>query len=211
MGENSEHSGADDGFDGYEMSAAIDPYYELLLAVLLYCFAISLLVFIVVKGGRPRRFSHLIENAEKIAAQTWGKVGNALRLSKKNSKVEEDDTAATSYRQFEEHTSAKKVAGSSTYRWPGLCNLVNEMMTIHKLAAPWLFTSLVSSGHEITVIFLISYYVGEDDAIAYAVVEFYLYMFHLISYGISDAFYRNANVAIAASPKFGNFSLQCVV
>ena len=203
MGENSEHSGADDGFDGYEMSAAIDPYYELLLAVLLYCFAISLLVFIVVKGGRPRRFSHLIENAEKIADQTWGKVGNALRLSKKNSKVEEDDTAATSYRQFEEHTSAKKVAGSSTYRWPGLCNLVNEMMTIHKLAAPWLFTSLVSSGHEITVIFLISYYVGEDDAIAYAVVEFYLYMFHLISYGISDAFYRNANVAIGS----GNESL----
>ena len=211
MGENSEHSGAVDGLDGYEMSAAIDPYYELLLAVALYCFAISFLFVIVVKGGRPRRFSRLIENAEKIAAQTWGKVDNALRLSKKNSKdarnnteIEEDgNTSVTSYRQFDECSSAKKNEESSTYKWPGLCNLVNEMMTIHKLAAPWLFTSLVSSGYEIAVIFLISYYIGEDDAIAYAVVKFYLYMFHLISYGISDAFYRNANVAIGS----GNESL----
>ena len=170
MGGNSEHSGAVDGLDGYEMSAAIDPYYELLLAVALYCFAISFLFVIVVKGGRPRRFSRLIENAEKIAAQTWGKVGNALRLSKKNSKdarnnteIEEDGNASvTSYRQFDECSSAKKVEETSTYRWPGLRNLVNEMMTIHKLAAPWLFTSLVSSGYEIAVIFLISYYIGEE-------------------------------------------------
>ena len=235
----------DDGFDGYEMSATIDPHYELLLSIALYCCAISMLVFLVVKLGRPRRFSHFVQKVGDGASFTWGKIcpaltkGNGKSKEAENNAVELTETSGhgddsvtpyqnleangdnstcttkdarnsldiSSSREVEQRPSVspsndekkdKLLLEPSAYRWPGLCNLVNEMMTIHKLAAPWLFSSLVSNGYSIAVVYLISHYIGEDDSVAYVTVEFYLYMFHLFSSGIYDAFYRNANVAIGS-------------
>jgi Na+-driven multidrug efflux pump len=219
MGENTVNT-ADDDFSGYEMSAAIDPSFELLLIVVLYCCAISFLVFFVVRNGQPRRFSRLVENVEEKVSLAFRKIGSALRKRMKTNEEKCDNTISTEddevgsttpYQSLDlsrnENSSNKDVPGNSIaekkaptepYRWPGLCNLVNEMITIHKLAAPWLLMALVSHGYSIAVIFLISHYIGEDDAIAYAAVEFYLYVFSLISGGIYDSFYRNANVAIGS-------------
>ena len=221
MGEADGSMYADD--DGYEMSSAIDPSYQLLLTVILYCVGVSFLVFFVVKNGQPRRFFRLVEGVEEKASPFFGKIGKALRMKRRSEEIntdhdddeeEEEESSKSPYQSFDSHGKAsptKQTADNSgkksdgllgtpieSYRWPGLCNLVNEMLTIHKLAAPWLFSSVMSHGYNIAVIFLISHYIGEDDAIAFATVEFYLYMFHLISGGIFDSFYRNANVAISS-------------
>lgn len=239
----------DDGFDGYKMSATVDPHYELLLSIALYCCAISMLVFFVVKLGQPRRFSNFVQKIGDGATFTWGKIYHALTKGMAKSEEAEnnaveltetsghgDDSATlhvylpleangdNSTRTTKDATSSPDISSSreveleqrpsvspnndekkdkllletSTYRWPGLCNIVNEMMTIHKLAAPWLFSSLVSNGYCIAVVYLISHYIGEDDSVAYVTVEFYLYIFHLFSSGVYDAFYRNANVAIGS-------------
>ena len=239
----------DDGFDGYEVSAAaIDPHYELLLAVALYCCLVSLVVFFLMKIGKPKRFSRLVQNIDKVAVRMLGKVRSAsthvygkarygdnntdggdggddtyVEMGEKKSKEESPSTttevtqtdtckagggSVTPYQPLEEDSQQQSTpsdkqmkhdpllcvgdpASASKYQWPR-----SELISIHKLAAPWLFSSLVSHVYSIAVVYLISHYIGEDDSVAYITVEFYLYMFHLFSYGIYDAFYRNATVAI---------------
>ena len=98
-----------------------------------------------------------LPGAEEKASKFFGKIGKALRMKRRSEEMntdndddeeEEEESSKSPYQSFDSHGKAsptKQTADISemksdgllgtpieSYRWPGLCNLVHEMMTIHK-------------------------------------------------------------------------------
>eukprot|EP00563_Minutocellus_polymorphus_P009275 CAMPEP_0181023926 /NCGR_PEP_ID=MMETSP1070-20121207/2303_1 /TAXON_ID=265543 /ORGANISM="Minutocellus polymorphus, Strain NH13" /LENGTH=629 /DNA_ID=CAMNT_0023100957 /DNA_START=37 /DNA_END=1926 /DNA_ORIENTATION=- len=73
-----------------------------------------------------------------------------------------------------------------------------NMKEIHRLAGPWIFGSIIGQMADIATVALVSFYIGNDSMIAYITIEFLLSMLQLLSYGIYDACYKLANIAISS-------------
>lgn len=76
--------------------------------------------------------------------------------------------------------------------------LDESMVEIHRLAGPWIFGSIIGQLADIATVALIAFYIGNDSMIAYITIEFLLSMMQLLSYGIYDACYKLANIAISS-------------
>lgn len=76
--------------------------------------------------------------------------------------------------------------------------LDEPMVEIHRLAGPWIFGSIIGQLADIATVALIAFYIGNDSMIAYITIEFLLSMMQLLSYGIYDACYKLANIAISS-------------
>ena len=79
-----------------------------------------------------------------------------------------------------------------------MMNLDENMKEIHRLAGPWIFGSIVGQLADIATITLIAFYIGNDSMIAYITIEFLLSVLQLLSYGVYDACYKLANIAISS-------------
>ena len=79
-----------------------------------------------------------------------------------------------------------------------MMNLDESMKEIHKLAGPWIFGSIVGELADVTTVALIAFYIGNDSMIAYITIELLLSMLQLLSYGVYDACYKLANIAISS-------------
>ena len=152
--------------------------------------------------GRRRKASAFDEDSVLTFANYFG--GKNI-LKKGNKQGKDPLKLSVTFDEDLKEGSCVAVSGCSDYdpmeemeNVEEMMNLDESMKKIHKLAGPWIFGSIVGQLADIATVALIAFYIGNDSMIAYITIEFLLSMLKILSYGVYDACYKLANIAISS-------------